>query len=65
MTAEDCNLIREFKKRIYPPSTDNKSCSKITMGELTSAIQKMKWKGAAGPDDIPPTFLKALSPITL
>ena len=33
------------------------------MGELTSAIQKMKRKGAAGLEDIPLTFLKALGPI--
>lgn len=65
MTAEDCYLIREFKNRIDSSSTDNESCSKFTMGKLTSAIQKMKQKEAAGPDDTPPTFLKALDPITL
>ena len=35
------------------------------MGKLTSAIQKMKRKGAAGPDDLSPTSLNALSPITV
>ena len=33
--------------------------------ELTSAINKMKRRGATGPDNIPPTFLKALGPIDL
>ena len=35
-------------------------CEDITMTELNKAIAKMKTKGACGPDDIPPTFLKAL-----
>lgn len=35
------------------------------MDELTSAIQKMKQKGIAGPDHILPTFLKVFGPITL
>ena len=60
MTSENRNLIRTFKKRIYSLSTDNESCSKLTMGELISAILKIKCKGVAGPDGIPPTFLKAL-----
>ena len=63
MIVEDCNFIREFKKRIDSLSTDNGSCSKLTMVELTSAIQKMKGKGGAGPEDILLTFLKALGPI--
>ena len=64
MIVEDCNFIREFKKRIDSLSTDNESCSKLTMVELTSAIQKMKGKGGAGPEDILLTFLKALGPIS-
>ena len=35
------------------------------MGEFLSAIKKMKGKGAAGPDNIPPSFLKPLEPFVL
>ena len=65
MSAADRQLNRELKKRLDASSTDDKSCSKFTLRELTSAINKMKRKGAAGPDNIPPTFLKALGPIAL
>ena len=41
-------------------STDNESCSDFTTVELTRVIRKMRRKGAEGPDDIPPTFLKEL-----
>ena len=35
------------------------------MSELQSAIKKMKGKGGAGPDNIPPSFLKSLGPLAL
>ena len=35
------------------------------MGELVSAIKKKKGKGAAGPDNIPPLFLKSLGPLAV
>ena len=35
------------------------------MGKLQSAIKRMKGKGAAGPNNIPPSFLKALGPLAL
>ena len=35
------------------------------MGELQSAIKQMKGKGAAGPDNIPPSFLKSFGPLAL
>ena len=37
----------------------------MNMFELLSAVQKMKSKAAAGPDNIPPTFLKSLSLLAL
>ncbi len=42
------------------PSVDDESTSDFTMDELKAAIKHIKTRGAAGPDDIPPTFLKAL-----
>ena len=65
MTKEDCDLNRLLKKRLNAPSVDNKSCTSTNMLELLWAIQKMKRKGAASPDDIPPTFLKSLGPLPL
>ena len=35
------------------------------MSELLSTIKKMKCKGAAGPDNIPSSFLKSLGPLAL
>ena len=35
------------------------------MGELQSAIKRMKGKGVADPDNISPSFLKALGPLSL
>ena len=52
MSAADRQLNRELKKSLDAPSTDDESCSKFTIRELTSAINKMKRKGAAGPDNI-------------
>jgi hypothetical protein len=54
-----------LKKTLQTPSVDDESSTKITMSELKKAILKMKAKGAAGPDDIPPSFLKALGPVAL
>ena len=65
MSAADRVLNRNFKKRLDAPTTDDESCSNFTIKELTSAIQRMKKKGAAGPDNIPPTFLKVLGPLAL
>jgi hypothetical protein len=39
---------------------DDASCSEFSLTELKKAIGQMKAKGAAGPDNIPPSFLKAL-----
>ena len=43
-------------------SVDGKSCGDFTERELDKALAKMKRKGAPGPDDMPPSFLKELGP---
>ena len=63
-TKEDRDTNRELKKRLSNAPPDA-STPKFNMRELRRAISKMKAKGAAGPDDIPPSFLKALGPKAL
>ena len=65
MSQSDRDINRQFKKSIKVPSADDESCAPILMSELQSAIKKMKGKGAAGPANIPPSFLKSLGPLTL
>ena len=65
MSQADHNINHQFKKHLSAPSADNKSCCPLQMGELLSAIKKMKGKGAARPDNIPPSFLKLLGPLAL
>ena len=57
-TKEDRIINRELKKRLS--NEDEQPPTSFSMRELKRAISKMKTKGAAGPDDIPPSFLKAL-----
>ena len=61
----DRDINQQFKKSIKVPSADDESCTPILMSKLQSAIKKMKGKGAAGPDNIPPSFLKSLGPLAL
>ena len=65
MSQSDRDTNRQFKKHIKVPSADHESCAPLLMSELQSAIKKMKGKGAAGPDNIPPSFLKSLGPLAL
>ena len=65
MTKEDRDLNCLLKKRFNILFVDNESCTSIKMSELLSAIQKMKRKEVAGPNDISPTFLKSLGPLAL
>ena len=60
MSQSDCDTKRQFKKHIKVPPVDDESCAPLLMSELQSAIKKMKGKGAASPDNIPPSFLKSL-----
>ena len=65
MSQFDRDTNRQFQKRIKVPSADDESRAPLLMSELQSAIKKMKGKGAAGPDNIPPSFLKSLGPLAL
>ena len=65
MSQSDRDINRQFKKCLHAPSVDVESCAPLPMGELQSAIKRMKGKGAAGPDNIPPSFLKSLGPLAL
>ena len=65
MSQSDRDTNRQFKKRIKVPSVNDESCAPLVMNKLQSAIKKMKGKGAAGPDNIPPSFLKSLGPLAL
>ena len=65
MLQSDRDINRQFKKSIKVLSADDDSCAPILMSELQTAIKKMKGKGEAGPDNIPPSFLKSLGPLAL
>ena len=65
MSQSNRDINQQFKKSIKVPSADDESCAPILMSKLQSAIKKMKGKGAAGPDNIPPSFLKSLGPLAL
>ena len=59
------DLNRHFKKQLDAPSADDESCAPLQMGERLTTIKKMKSKGAAGPDNIPPSFLESLGPLAV
>ena len=61
----DWDLNRQFKKRQNARSADDEICAPLQMGELLSVIKKIKCKGAAGLDNILPSFLKSLGPLAL
>ena len=44
------------------PSADDCAAADFNLDDLNRAIKKMRSRVAAGPDDVPPTFLKALGP---
>ncbi len=54
---------RHLKKALQLPTAAESCCSPFTIREIDIAIHAMRSKGAAGPDDIPPTFLEALGPM--
>jgi ribonuclease HI len=68
MSADDRAVNRRLKKTLREHRRhreDRDEVPDFTMPELKKAIKKMKMKGAPGPDDIPPSFLKNLGPVAL
>ena len=64
-SKEDRDTNRKLKQTLSSTDREDHSNVPLTLTELKTAIKKMKTKGAAGPDDIPPSFLKNLGPIAL
>ena len=62
-SREEREKNRLAKIRGNAPSVDDSSTAEFSIEELNRAIKKMRKNGAAGPDDIPPSFLKALGPL--
>ncbi len=54
---------RHLKQALHLPTVAESCCSAFTIRELDTSIHDMRSKGAAGPDDIPLTFLKAFGPM--
>ena len=65
MSQSDRDINQQFKKCLHAPSVDDESCAPLLMGELQSVIKTTKGKGVAGPNNIPPSFLKSLAPLAL
>ena len=68
-TKEERDINRDAKKMlcsgISSSSVDDQACRPFTMPELKKAIARMRARGAPGPDDIPPSFIKALGSTAL
>ena len=62
MSKCDRDENRQLKAYIRKVDTRDPGTPDFTMSELRNGISKMKSRGAPGPDNIPPTFLKHLGP---
>ena len=59
-TKEESALNRRAKEITSAQSADYGSSKDFTMSELNRAIRRMKREATPGPDDSPPSFLKAM-----
>ena len=48
------------RRRLTALTADTESCQPFTLAEMSTALKETKEKAAAGPDEIPPRFLKEL-----
>ena len=64
-TKQERRLHLRLKRLLDKPDHMELSFQDFTLVELKSAIYKMRRKGAPGPDDIPPSFIKELGPVAL
>jgi ribonuclease HI len=65
-SESDKRTNRRAKTLLQHPTVGEKNgCQNFSMKELQAALRKMRRKGAPGPDDIPPAFLKELGPKAL
>ena len=65
LSKENRSETRSLKERLKLARSNNILAQPFTLSELKSAIQRMKSQGAAGPDKVPPNFLKHLGPKAL
>ena len=59
-SAEERSRIRLAKRTVNSPSADDSTTADFSIINLNRALKKIKNRGAAGPDENPPTFLKNL-----
>jgi len=65
LSREERRLNLKLKRLLGAKNKDETPYKDFTLSELKKAIAKMRRKGAPGPDDIPPSFLKELGPRAL
>jgi ribonuclease HI len=62
-SKEERVINRNCKEALRAVGPDTEAACDLTAAELDAAIDQMRAASAAGPDDIPATFLKALGPL--
>jgi ribonuclease HI len=67
LTKEERTRNKDLKNKLknWNSNETNEACKDLELGELRRAIKSMRANGAAGNDDIPPTFLKNLGEIAM
>ena len=61
-SKEERRMNLRLKRLLDSNNQTDTPYSDFTLSELNTAIAKMRRKGAPGPDDIPPSFLKEIGP---